>query len=357
MNADRWGTQARSAASPELPVSFYLAGVSDPSEIARLDPDADHDAFRPGELSWVAQTFLRLRAAGYPVALTSAAPERGLVVFHAKHKHDLARSAKGRRDLVYVAIRADNSSPLLADFEVLQSGRFADGRNRFWIPFWPQPGLQPRDPARGTRLERVAYMGRIENLHPAFRGDDWRRALEGLGLEWVLREVRFERASKSQRRPRREMAPPIDWEDYRELDAVLAVRPHEPELEFAKPASKLINAWRAGVPALVGPEFACREIRRSVDDFIEVSDANEALDGLRRLRDDPALYSRMVAAGRARVDEFSFAALTERWAELLFETVPERLAGGALPWSHRLPIPLRLPVRRGLRWLRAARSR
>ncbi len=74
-------------------------------------------------------------------------------------------------DLVFVAIRADNSSPLLADFEILQSGRFADDRNRFWIPFWPQPGLVPRDPARGTTLERVAYMGRIENLHPEFRGE------------------------------------------------------------------------------------------------------------------------------------------------------------------------------------------
>ena len=61
--------------------------------------------------------------------------------------------------------------------------------------------------------------------------------------------------------------------DYRTLDAVIAVRPFEPHLYFAKPASKLINAWRAGVPALVGPEFASREIRRTDDDFLEVADA------------------------------------------------------------------------------------
>lgn len=363
MAAVELGERSPAAVSPSLPVTFYLAGQTDIAGISQLDPDSDHDAFRPGELSWVAQTYLRLRAAGYPVALASTPPERGLVVFHAKHKHSLARAANGRRGLIFVAIRADNSSPLLADFEVLQSGRFADDRNRFWIPFWPQPGLQPRDPARGSALRRVAYMGRIENLHPEFRGPGWRQALAEMGLEWVLREVRFQRVGESKASgPLRGGAGSgeetrIDWEDYRSLDAIIAVRPHEPHLRFAKPASKLVNAWRAGVPALVGPEFACREIRRSPDDFLEVAGASEALSALRRLRDDPELYSRIVAAGRERTPEFSFAALTERWAELLFVTVPQRLAAGALPWSHRLPLTVRLPVRRGLRLLRAARSR
>lgn len=363
MAAVHAGERTPSVALPSLPVTFYLADEPDIAGISRLDPDVDHDAFRPGELSWVAQTYLRLRDAGFPVALRSTPPESGLVVFHAKHKHALARQASGRRGLIFVAIRADNSSPLLADFEVLQSGRFADDRNRFWIPFWPQPGLLPRDPGRGTTLERVAYMGRIENLHPQFRGEVWRQELAALGLEWVLREVRFAKTAGTRPvGPRREGEGAggetrIDWEDYRKLDAVIAVRPYEPQLFFAKPASKLINAWRAGVPALVGPEFASREIRRTDDDFLEVADARAALAALRRLRDDPELYSRIVAAGRRRAPEFSFAALTARWAELLFVTLPQRIAAGALPWGHRLPMSLRIPMRRGVRLLRAARKR
>lgn len=356
MSRDGVGDRTPSEVSPDLPVTFYLAGQPDIGKIERLDPDSDHDAFRPGELSWVAQTYLRLRNAGYPVRIASEAPASGLVVFHAKHKHALARETAGRRGIVFVAIRADNSSPLLADFEVLQSGRFADNCSRFWIPFWPQPGLLPRDRARGTTLERVAYMGRIENLHPDFRGEKWRRELAALGLEWVLREVRFERVSGSNGAAGKP-TPPIDWEDYRTLDAILAVRPNDRELRFAKPASKLINAWRAGVPALLGPEFASREIRRSDDDYLEVSSVREALAALVRLRDEPGLYARMVAAGELRAPEFSFATLTARWAQLLFETIPQRLALGALPWSHRLPLAVRLPFRRGVRFLKAARAR
>jgi hypothetical protein len=340
-----------------LPVTFYLAGEPDLERFTRLDPDADHDEFRPGEHSWVAQTFLRLRDAGYPVALSEKLPASGLVVFHAKHKHALARAARGRPGLVFVAIRADNSSPLLADFEVVQSGYFADGRKRFFITFWPQPGLRPRDPSRGTTLERVVYMGRIENLHPEFRDESWGRALAGMGIEWVFREVRFERSPAGPKVDVRDRAAPIDWEDYSQLDAVLAVRPFDRHLRYSKPASKLINAWRARLPALLGPEYAFQEIRRSDEDYFEVADAPSALETLRRLRSDPELYRRMVANGVARAPEFSFGALTRRWAELLFETLPQRLAVGGLPWSHRLPLPMRLPVRRCLRLLRAQRAR
>lgn len=352
-NDDRVGASKSFA----LPVVFYLSEERDAARLRELDPDRDLSAFRPGEFSWVAQTYLRLRAAGHPVELRATVPDRGLVVFHAKHKHALLRAARvagaagaaaDRREVYFVAIRADNSSPLLADFEVLQSGRFADGRTRFWIPFWPQPGLLPRDAARGTTLARVAYMGLIENLHPDFRGEAWRSAVAAMGLDWVVREVRFRRDGDLGR---------IDWEDYRSLDAVVAVRPRDRHLRYSKPASKLINAWRAGVPALLGPEFAYREIRRSAEEFLEVASATEALAALRRLRDEPGLYARMVAAGRERAPEFSFEALTQRWAELVFATIPGRIASGALPWSHRLALPVRIPLRRCLRLLRAERSR
>ena len=336
-----------SVASPH-PVVFFLADEPDIHAIGTLDPDRDLRHFRHGERSWVAQTFLRLRAAGFPVILTDIPPERGMVVFHAKHKHELARAAVGRPELVFVAIRADNSSALLADFEVLQNGRFEDGRRRFTIPFWPQPGLISRDPGRGSRIETVGYIGLEENLHPDFRTDSWPRQLAALGIEWVCRRTRF-----------RAMGDPalIDWEDYSRIDVVLTVRPTCRELEFAKPASKLVNAWRAGAPALVGAEYACREIRLSDDDYIEVRCQTDAIVALSRLKRDPGLYSRMVINGRRRAAEFTHEALVDRWAQLLFDTIPRRIADGELSWTRRLPIPLRVHARRLRRLLMGERAR
>ncbi|MBI2213267.1 MAG: hypothetical protein HYU52_06440 [Acidobacteria bacterium] len=331
-----------------FPVTFVLANEPRLESLREVDPDRDLAYFRLGERAWVLQTYLRLRGAGLPVHLAATPPDRGLVVFHAKHKHWLARAARGRRDLVFVAIRADNSSPLLADFEVLQNDRFADGVRRFHIPFWPQPALRRRDPNRGRRLERIGYMGLLENLHRDFREGEWPRALASLGLQWAPRIAQY--------RDKTELTQ-IDWEDFRELDAVIAVRPSVRRLEFAKPASKLINAWRAGVPALIGNEYACRAIRRSEDDYLEVNNASEALAALTRLQSDPELHARMITNGRRRAAEYSFDAIADVWATLLFDTLPALIDAGALSWDRRLPLPLRLPLRRAIRILRAERSR
>jgi len=90
-----------------------------------------------------------------------------------------------------------------------------------------------------------------------------------------------------------------------------------------KPASKLYNAWRAGVPALLGPEPAFRELRCDPLDYFEVRSVPDVLTAIDRLRADPTLYRRMVDHGRARAVEFSPEAVLAQWADLLWRRVPE----------------------------------
>ena len=61
---------------PNLPVTFYLSQGRDVARLRELDPDVDLDAFRKGEFIWVAQTYLRLRAAGHPVEFSATVPEK-----------------------------------------------------------------------------------------------------------------------------------------------------------------------------------------------------------------------------------------------------------------------------------------
>lgn len=302
-----------------------------------LDPDAAWRELQLGEHAWVLQTFLRLTRAGHPAELANVPPDEGLIVFHAKQSKALARRLPRRRDVVLVGARADNREPLIADFEVLQNGRFADGRRRFHIPHWPQPGLISRDPARGTRLERLVYKGFDRNLHPAFRSEAWRRFLAGQGIEWVTDSVAFAGRSTDK------MA--IEWPDFRQVDAVLAVRPDERSQRTAKPATKLLNAWLAGVPALLGPEYAFRELRRSDLDYLEVGSLSEAEAAVRRLREDPGLYQAMVENGRSRAAEYTVEATVRRWAELLYETLPALAHTPASRRLRRVPLPVKVPAR------------
>jgi len=320
-------------------VVFFLPGESDLAALAALDPDREPGPFQRGERAWILQSYLRLRRRGAPVELADAVPPAGLVVFHAKHEKALRRALPAAGAPVLVGVRADNREPLAAEFEILQNGRWADGHRRFALPHWPQPGLVPRDRARGERLERVAYKGFVENLAPEFRAASWQRELSAMGIDWQLDAIAFRGTATDGTLAR--------WADYREVDAVLAVRPARRGREHSKPATKLVNAWLAGTPALLGPEYAFRELRRSPLDYLEVADAAAARAALARLRDEPGLYRAMVEQGAARAREVDVDAVARRWEELLFDRLPALAAERARSRRRRWPLALR----RGGRWL------
>ena len=94
----------------------------------------------------------------------------------------------------------------------------------------------------------------------------------------------------------------------------------------SKPAAKLQNAWAAGVPAILSPESAYQQVRRSALDFLEARDHGEVLRALDLLRANPRLYSDMVANGLKRAREFQPDRLAARWLEVLWKEIPERTA-------------------------------
>ncbi|QQR73463.1 MAG: hypothetical protein IPJ17_18575 [Holophagales bacterium] len=326
-------------------VAFYLPGESDLARLRGLDPDAEPQEFQVGERAWILQTYLRLARAGLPVELTGTLPTSGAIVFHAKHKRRLfaERHALARAHLVVV--RGDLRPALFADFEILQNGRFAADGWRFPVPHWPQPGLVKRDPARGDRLESVAYKGFAANLDASFRGEAWPARLAELGIGWSLDAVDFDRS--------RHRCTMLGWPRFDDVDVLLAIRPRDRRLHTAKPATKLINAWLAGVPAILGAEWACRELRRSELDYFEASTLEEAFGAVRRLRDEPGLFRAMVEHGRERAREFASDRLVEIWRRLLFEEIPA--AAGRRRSRHSLAVRLVLGRLRRLWRLEPAR--
>ena len=321
-------------------VTFLLAGETDLDTLRTLDPDRDEAALQRGERAWVLQTYLRLARAGHPVELAGVAPRDGVIVFHVKQRGFLRRlDAPGRA--ILLGIRADNRTSGFCDFEVVQNGCFADDRRVFFIPFWPQPALAPRDPGRGGRIERICFKGFVDNLDPAFRTPQFVRALADRGVALEVHGVPWRRAADRDDH--------LAWGNYNDVDLVLAVRPPDRRLHTSKPASKLINAWHAGVPALLGPEYAYRELRRGPLDYLEVATPDDALAAVDRLRSDPALYRAMVDNGRQRAGRFTHEAVLDRWVKLLFQTLPIRLSAPRPIVDRRVPLPVRWALREAVR--------
>lgn len=324
---------------PPLPVTFFYPF---PDELESLeDIDLEDPLFWSHEekgrrRAWILQTYLRLRTAGHPVTISETLPTEGIVVLLPEpsiRAHFDDQFTSQHRHLVIVTVRADVTvhQSYLGDVDIVQNGRFAsDSRGVFFIPHWPQPGLVPRNPSRGTTIENIVFKGGFGSLRSDFRSPRWHEYLTRRGLSFHIASAETE-------------GPTPPWHDYSTADVNLAVRPSYEDggLRCEKPASKLVNAWHAGVPSVLGPEYAFRELRTSPLDYLEVTSLDEAMSAIDTLRNRPELYSRMVDQGRRRAQEFTPERITERWAQLLFETVPEVARRPTKRGARTLPGPLR----------------
>ena len=309
-------------------VTLFLAEEDDLEPLRRVDPDVGLDYFKRGERMWVLQTYLRLVRAGWPAELTDRLPRDGLVLFHVKHRRHLMRQWHRDCEAVLVGIRADNHATEIVDFEVLQNNFYTRPGVRFFIPHWPQPGILPRDPQRGAEIRALAYRGFNNNLDPRFLSAEFQEALQARGIEWRFDSVEFSGRATD--------AKAVAWHDYRDIDLAFAVRPPSRTLHSNKPATKLYNSWLGGVPALLGPERAYRELRRSELDYIEVASPEATIAAIDKLRSDPALYRAMIENGNRRALEFTAAAILQRWTQLLYETLPQlALAPRVRRWRGR----------------------
>lgn len=267
---------------------------------------------------WLLVTWARLCAAqpSFHPVLTTRAPDNAVAVFH----YDTALPSLGVHRCFAVVVQADRPRPALADLVIRQNEAVADDAAHVSLPYWPQPGLLERDPARENNIRHLAYFGSRQYVPAVLQDPLFRQKLEQAGLTF---ECRF-RGS---------------WQDYRNTDLVIALRDSPPVVLATKPASKLINAWTAGVPALLGPEPAYRALRRSPLDYIEVSNGEDILSTVAELRAKPELYAAMRANGKQRSAAFSATEITKRWIAVLEEAL-----------ERNRSLTRRNPLRRRLRY-------
>lgn len=303
---------------------FVLPGETTAMAVLeKLDPDRDWQEFVTTTRAWVLQTYLRLRAAGAPVTLRDRLPDDGIAVISTGDYHAYLRERRTRTAAFIVATRGSyRRTPPFADAEVVQNRAQADDRGRFFMTHWPQPGLIPRDPARDTRIRRIAYKGFPANLRQEFREPRWLEFLAARGIDWVEDASTYANLQTDTSK--------LQWPDYREVDLVLAVREEDPTMYPGRPATKLFNAWLAGVPALLGPELAYRAERTHPDDYLEVRNVADAQRAIVQLLEQPNRYRALLARAQARARDCDAAATTRRWQALLFDTLA-RMAGRRAP--------------------------
>jgi hypothetical protein len=274
--------------------------------VEQLDEDVRQEGLVPtllrcsnGRDAWILSTYLQLRQRGMPVRLSPCfVPDR--ICF--AHRDDHAAALDLWRSFT-VCVRADRERAFTANMEVVQSPAVVDNLAAHYMPHWPQPGLMPRDQARGDSLYRIGFFGPAKNLAAELRSPAFTEQLRELGMELVIREARQ------------------SWNDYRDIDAVVAIRDGAPYFLAGKPPAKLINAWRAGCPAIVGSEPAFHHYGCHGRDFLYATNAAEALTALKRLKEEPGLYARMRQRAIELGRDWSAEPVAALWMQFVHETV------------------------------------
>ncbi len=254
---------------------------------------------------WVISTYLRLRRAGLPVEIDSSTREGAINVACSPR---IASRNPLRRGMI-VSIRADRARQVWGDLSLVQNPLNLRSERDWLIDHWPQPNIIPRNPDRGDRIERIGILSPVSSIAPEIRDPAFTQRLDSLGFELVIR------------------SDGVGWNDYSDLDLQIAMR-SIPAIQLrTKPATKIVQAWIAGCPAITGVEPAFRSIGRPGMDYLEASSASEVIDRLCMLRDQPSLYRSLIVNGAAKAALHDERAVLQQWE--LF------LRGPATNWMRR----------------------
>ena len=320
---------------------FYIPTLFWPDEL----PDKaslNWSGFGLGVYAWTIQTYLRLREAGLSCTLVDQLPQQGIVFLHRNAFRDHHRGIRVSPNRLLVCFQGDLSPHPDAQVHVVQNRTQENRRTQaYFMPHWPQPGLQPRELTRGDRFETIAFFGHAANLSPELAGSEWVETLMRLGLTWhpVINTNQWNDYQALDTR----------WNDYRQVDAVLAVRSFEQSALARtnaycyKPATKLYNAWLAGVPAILGPESGYRAERQTHLDYLEVTSLADVLQTLVKLKEDTTLRQAMVRNGWARAQTVSPERLTQQWLRFIQDTllpIYEQWCGQS-HWQQKLSLQYR----------------
>ncbi|WP_413164363.1 hypothetical protein ACL6C3_00605 [Capilliphycus salinus ALCB114379] len=266
--------------------------------------------FGLGIYAWTLQTYLRLKADGFPCELVNYLPQSGIVLTH-RNCLSIQKSIKPGQNLLLICIKAESDFYPYAQLHVVQNPEETATFNpTYYIPHWTQPGLIPRDYQRGERFENIVFFGHLNNLAPELLSDEWKNTLSQLGLNWCPIINNNHWTDYQSIDPR--------WNDYSQADAVVAIRSFGKENKYInKPATKLFNAWLAGVPAVLGYESAYRAEGIPNFNYLEVTSLNELLFALRQLKSNRTIRQYLIRNSQSKLNQIHWDKIIKKWRYFL----------------------------------------
>ncbi len=304
-------------------VSFYLPIHYLPSTEKQIawregrPPTLEKEGKIASTQAWIFQTWIFLQRAGFHATLVHDLPPDGIVICLAG---SLPQNFHPPHGLFMADIVSDGLPHPEAHVHIVQNSFHASRLpGAVFMPHWPQPGIIPRDTSRKNTFERIAFFGDEKNLALELRNPQWQKKLQN--KTGAILEIRGAER----------------WNDYHNVDAAIAIRDFRGRRQLHKPATKLYNAWLAGVPFVGGADSAYAADGNAGVDYLMARSPDETLNALAALANDPPRRLRLVREGSRAVQFFTPESITKRWQTLLADDLPVRAAKYAAQpaWRRR----------------------
>ncbi|MCX6957158.1 MAG: hypothetical protein NT164_01255 [Verrucomicrobiae bacterium] len=258
---------------------------------------------------WIYQTWALLKHAGLHFSLVTEPPEEGILIMHADQSTKFLKDdAPFSEKLFVVNIVADTRPHPRAHLNIVQNKAYHYFMPRsLFMPHWSQSHLIMRDPARGSRFENIVFFGYHDNIAAELLTEEWSDTLRRtLGLYFYLQEA-------------------ANWHDYSQVDCSIAIRDFSHQKHFRRPATKLYNAWQAGVPFIGGSDSAFSSEGHPGKNYFKATSPNQVLNILKRLKESDSLRMDVANEGWKSKQIATRDAIFNRWKDLVLEVLP-RLA-------------------------------
>jgi len=290
---------------------FYVPKEKWPEDIDIEKPVYFWSGNRSGKWNWTIQTYNNLKKIGCKCQLTNDIETEGIVI---AHRGVIGNDYIPHRKQLLVCVLAERYPHDFCQNHILQNpvqeqkfGRiirskldeFYLGTSHKYLKYWPQPEIIPRSDSRGDMFERVVFMGVENQIDPTLLSVAFRDWMEANGFSW---DLVFDKSK---------------WNDYSQVDAVISVRKFGGYRYDNKPASKLVNSWFAGVPALLGEESSFQYEGRQDEDYLEVKNIEDLKQKLLLLKKNVELRKMIIANGFERLQYYDVPAVSLEWKQYL----------------------------------------
>ena len=288
--------------SPHADINTYPSSLLGDMSVFKAKRTIQH------EVQWV--FYLMLKDQGLDVNICRDYPKDGIFLIHKAN----AKKFVWNPNLFVVSLQWDYKRDDRAQIHLVSNHYKTTQASLGWLDRLSFQGLQhyvppimhpviiPRDAGRGDVFENMAFIGDPKNLDEAFRTESFRAKVDELGMKFIIR------------------SDPDKMADFSDIDVVMAIRKIG-QVISNKPPTKLINAWRGGVPSILGGEVGFREARENEYDYIEVDSVEDVVNALSRLKNDRGFRNEMIANAKRRAAPFSAEGQQQIWVGFFKDTV------------------------------------